>query len=264
MRRSDVCGLVGAMILISTGGASAAVLVSQNFDSIGPGGTAPPAGWTIGHLNPVTNRVASDALGAHSMVSEALIVDNGSKTGATNGESYNYGTTGAADRALGNIPRTPNGDHVIQVAVTNNLGYALTSINLSYAGEQWHLGESKAGGASTKPEKLRVYYSVSPTSGFARMTSSIFDFIVPQDLPGQPQAALDGNAAANRVLISGSYAPAAPIAPGATFYIRWHDYNEDQTLDHGLAIDDVVIEGVPEPSAIVLLALGGLALRRRR
>ncbi len=175
-------------------------LLTQDFDSAGAAGTTPPSGWTIGHLNPVKNRDAAGGTGA-AIVAETLVVDDGSGTGGSNGISYNYGTTGAADRALGNIPRTGNGDHIIQVAITNNTGANLSAITLNYWGEQWHRGESKA---VTKPERLRVYFSAtSATAGFVSMGAG-FDFIAPQDLPGQAQAALDGNAAANRAYITGT------------------------------------------------------------
>ncbi len=237
MRTVRTTPVVVAALAVLAGVADADItLLSENFDSMGPSGTAPPSGWVIGHMNPVRNRDSTGGEGA-AIVSEALIVDNGTAQGSSNGESYNYGTTGAADRAIGNIPRTTNGDHVMQVAITNNTGTSLSVFTLSYWGEQWHRGESKA---ATKPEKLRVYFSsTSATSGFVRMTG--FDFIAPQDVPGEAQTALDGNAAANRAYVTGTYTPAAPIANGATFYIRWYDYNDDATLDHGLAIDDVTV-----------------------
>lgn len=251
-----------AVVVLCTCAAGAGadyILVDQNFDAIGANGTAAPAGWAVGRCNPVKNRDNTGGEGT-AVVSESLIVDNGALTGGSNGHSYNYGTTGAGDRALGNIPRTGNGDHLVQVAVTNNTGVPLTGINLSYWGEQWHRGESKA---ASKPEKLRVYYSAtSSTSGFVRMTG--FDFIAPQDVSGAAQAALDGNLPENRSFVTGAYTPATAIPAGGTFYIRWYDYNDDATLDHGLAIDDVLITGVPEPTSLLLLCTACCIWLRRR
>jgi hypothetical protein len=254
--------LIAAVVcLTATGLANAVPLLSESFDSMGSTGPttlAPPAGWTVGHLNPVKNRDAAGGTGA-AIVTHTLKVDDGSNNGDSTGYTYNYGTTGAADRAIGNIPRTTNGDHIIQVEVINNSGSDLSSITLSYWGEQWRRNQSAA---TLKPEKLRLYYSAtSPTTDFVSMGSS-FDFNAPQDLPGGAQIALNGNDSANRTYITGTYTPAASIPSGATFYIRWYDWNDDATLDHGLAIDDVVV--TPEPGSLALIVLGGLAIRRRR
>lgn len=240
MSRIVAASLAAVLLFLLAGMASADVtLLAQNFDSMGPSGTAPPAGWAIGHLNPVLNRDTNAGNGS-AIVTETLLVDDGNTDGGTNGYSFNYGATGAADRALGNIPRTGNGDHIIQVTVTNNTGFALSAITLTYTGEQWRRGQSAA---SSKPEKLQVYYSpTSSTAGFVPMGAA-FDFNALQDAPGQAQIALDGNAAANRTVITGTYTPATPIPNGATFYIRWYDWNDDATMDHGLAIDDVQVQG---------------------
>jgi hypothetical protein len=171
--------LMVAMFLLPAAASADYILLDQNFDAMGPNGTAAPAGWIAGHLDPLKNRDSTGGEGA-ATVSEVLLVDNGSGTGGLSGYVYNYGTPGATDRALGNIPRSGRGDHIMQVAITNNTGVDLTSINLSFWGEQWHLGESKA---ASKPEKLRLFYSAaSSTTGFVRMTA--FDFIAPQDIPG--------------------------------------------------------------------------------
>lgn len=244
------------VVIMSAGAASADVtLRTETFDSIGPSGTSPPTGWTIGRFSPAVNRESGGNLGGNGLTvvsdSPVLVVDDGSGTGSSNGLSYNYGTTGAADRALGNIPKTTNGDRIIQVAITNNSGLSLRTITLTYTGEQWHRGESKS---DSGPEKLRVYYSAtSATSGFVSMGSS-FEFTAPQNLSGQPQAALDGNAAANRTVISGTYTPATPIANGTTFYIRWYDWNDNNTADHGLAVDDVTVTGAEASVSVDTLA----------
>ena len=213
-------------------------------------GLVATAGADVVVYSPAVNRESGGAGGNGLTVvsdSPALVVDAGSGVGDPSGLSYNYGTAGAGDRAVGNVPKTTNGDRIIQVAVTNNTGAALNYFTLSYWGEQWHRGESKA---DTKPEKLRVYYSgTSASSSFVSMGSA-FEFIAPQDVPGAAQTALDGNAAANRTYITATYTPASPIASGATFYIRWYDWNDNNTVDHGLAIDDVTITGAPGVSVV--------------
>ncbi len=260
MRRSSLIGLAAAIAMVWAGGANAAfVLVNENFDSIGPNGTAPPSGWTIGHLSPVTNRDPTNG-NTRPIVSETMLVDDGSNNGDPSGFSFNYGSTGASDRALGNVPKTTNGDHVVQVAVTNSTGYTLDSLTISYWGEQWRQGQCTPT-AANGPEKLRVYYSTSATAGYIRVNP--LDFFAPQTSTASPDRALDGNAAANRISLSSGVLTTS-IAPGATLYIRWYDYNDDGTRDHGLAIDDVLVTATPEPATMLLLVLGGLAMLRRR
>ena len=85
--------------------------------------------------------------------------------------------------------------------------------------------------------------------------------------PPNPTA-LNGNVAANRQIISANLALPSPVPDGGTFYVRWHDWNDNGTSDHFLGIDDVRITGgvVPEPSSLGLLAfaLGMNLLMRKR
>jgi hypothetical protein len=103
----------------------------------------------------------------------------------------NLGLTGDGDRALGSYPRTtPSGDQVFQVAVVNTTGAPLSSVVISYAGEQWN----QAQGTSTSgPEMIRVLASsTSTTTGFDYYAS--LDFTAPNQGPGVPNpSALDGN-----------------------------------------------------------------------
>lgn len=49
-------------------------------------------------------------------------------------------------------------------------------------------------------------------------------------------------------------------------WLRFHDWNENSTTDHILAIDNVRVSEVPEPSTVVLVLAGllGLAVAFRR
>jgi hypothetical protein len=125
---------------------------------------------------------------------------------------------------------------------------------VSYAGEQWNQAQ---GTSSSGPEKLAVLASsTSATSGFTYYSS--LDFAAPKQGAGAPNpTALDGNAAENRQTISANIALPSPVPIGGTFYVRWHDWNDNGTSDHFLGIDDVRITGgvIPEPSSLGLLAI---------
>jgi autotransporter-associated beta strand protein len=170
----------------------------------------------------------------------AVTVGNGL---SNSGSFYNFGTTSGVDRSLGAVASggtyfgsPANGALAgwMAVAVTNNTGAAQGSFVLRYDGEQW-----RNGGAGTA-QKLSVDYGYGST--FATVASwtaagAAFDFTSPQI--AATAAALDGNAAANRVAaLGGTVTPATAWAAGSTLWIRWADVN-DSGNDHGLAIDNV-------------------------
>jgi hypothetical protein len=142
--------------------------------------------------------------------------------------------------------------------MTNNTAAPITELTIGYTGEQWRQSQGVLG--SSGVEKLRLFYSTSPSTGWVSVG---LDWTAPKQ--GPANAALDGNLAANRnVLTPVAFTPAIAIAPASTFYLRWQDWNENGTTDHGLAIDDVSVTITPEPTSFGLLAVGGLALLNRR
>ena len=204
---------------------------TENFDSMTATGTAPPTGWVAGKYNSTQNRLPPGS----APNDEPLYVDNGSST--VKSLSYNYGTTGAADRAIGHLSTSGTGDRALQVVITNNTGSDITEFTLGYTGEQWRDWD---GGASPV-QKLSVWYSTEPGSGFTNMGVE-FDFICPQQ--NVQYSALDGNLPANRETISDTFTPLTPISAGQTFYITWHDQNDDGVSDNPLAVDDFSFTGV--------------------
>lgn len=268
--------LVGAAALLCIASAASAAIsftgsYSQNFDSMGSAGTAAPAEWGIYSLG--SNMNANGGTGMALNAKTTLAVDDGSNFGSPNGtatptgNSFNYGTTGSSERALGNIPTSAySGDILIQAAFTNNTGSAINALNIGYTGEQWRFNQATS---SSGLEGIALYFSsTSATAGFTAVGTA-FDFVAPNQtvaqsgLPGAYRP-LDGNAAANRVVLSGTYTLPSSLADGSTFYLRWFDRNEGATTDHGLAIDDVSVSLVPEPASLSVLMLGGLLLGRRR
>ncbi len=209
---------------------------SQDFDSIGAYGTAMPTGWIVGG-----NAYEERDPPISAYYNEALYVDNGSSN--TRGRSYNYGSTGDSDRAVGQMPTSASGDRGIQVALVNDTGSPITVIEIYYTGEQWKDNQGTASNWSTglNREKLKVY--ISDAANFSGIVEDLGpDFFFPCPRNNGGNVTLDGNLPANRVEnIGGEYTLTTPIAAGATFYISWHDWENNATADHALAIDDVVI-----------------------
>jgi hypothetical protein len=209
--------------------------ITENFDGLGTAGTSITllTGWDAGHFNPAIQQGTTGGSGTNT-VTDALVVDDGSHDPGGTPMLANFGTSGAADRALGSFARTtPAGDQFLQLAIKNESGNPITSFVLTYTGEQWRSPQG------TSPQPLTLWYSnTDATNGFVSMGAN-FAFNSPNNTASN--VPLDGNAATNRTVISATYTPAAPIAAGSTFYIRWYDINENGLADNYLAIDDLTV-----------------------
>ncbi len=126
----------------------------------------------------------------------------------------------------------------------NNTGQAITSLNISYTGEQWRLG------ATGRNDRLDFQYSTNASS----LTTGTYtdfdalDFIAP--ISAGTAGALDSNAAANRANVAATISGLS-IANGATFFIRWNSFDATGA-DDGLAIDDLTLtpQGAPVGSNV--------------
>ncbi|MBH9575827.1 endonuclease/exonuclease/phosphatase family protein [Inhella proteolytica] len=189
---------------------------TQNFDSLPTSGTSStlPAGWVI--LESGTNANATLTAG----------------TGSSNtGDTYSFGQTGSTDRALGGLlsgSLTP----MFGVAFTNNTGALITELQISYRGEQWRLG------TLNREDRLDFQGSLDATALNTGTWHDLnnMDFIAP--VRTGSVGALNGNLDANSLLITNI--AGLSIAPGATFWLRWTDFNASGS-DDGLAIDDFSI-----------------------
>jgi uncharacterized repeat protein (TIGR01451 family) len=191
--------------------------------------TALPTGWYITET------------GGGARDNEQYAVDTG---GSTTGDIYSYGSAAATDRALGEL-RSGTLIPLFGAKFTNNTGATITSLDVSYTGEQWRFG----GVHSTVAERLDFQYSLNATdlSTGTYLDANALDFSPP--VTTGTAGALDGNAAANRTAIS-STITGLSIPNGATFFIRLNDVDATGA-DDGLAIDDLSVTphgGVATPT----------------
>ena len=196
---------------------SAGTAFTQNFDGMNSTGTTTPTNWVVGS--------------ATAAASTTVVAGTGS---ANSGGNYNFGIAGTntvGDRALGSLCSSSTARNT-QVSFINNTGSGISSITISYDGEQWRLGQN-----SSSETGLVLYFSTNGTSFTAMGTS--YNFVPP--VTTGTAGPLDGNASANRISNRGGvYTPSAPIASGSIFYLRWVD-SDNSGSDAANAIDNFSI-----------------------
>jgi uncharacterized protein len=177
-----------------------------------------------------------------------------SGTGSSNtGALYSFGVAGVnpvTDRALGSVGSSGTGTVFWGARFINNTGDTITSLNVSYIGEQWRSGGSSSATPSVA-QTADFQYQVAdpgdiiavnnPATGWVAhpslaFTSPIFGTTV--------ASALDGNAAANRTAKSATIL--LTVAPGQEVWLRWRDVDHANN-DHGLAVDDLSVTASNSP-----------------
>jgi endonuclease/exonuclease/phosphatase family metal-dependent hydrolase len=209
---------------------------TERFNGLANSGTSSdmPVGWSF--VENGTNANTTYAAG----------------TGSSNtGNTYSFGND--ADRALGGLlsgSLTPT----IGASFINNSASIITSVKITYRGEQWRLGFADRG---TDHDRLDFEISMNATSLLSGTWTSVdqLDFISP--LSAGTVGAINGNAVNTTV----SYEiKNLAITPGQRFFIRWLDFNVSQA-DDGLAIDDfsLITYGQPVNTPAINLSVSTLA-----
>ena len=192
------------------------------------------------------------------------------------GGLHSYGTGTETERALGSLGSNAAPSVYYGARFTNDTGKEVTSIQVGYTGEQWR------NGGNTTQHALVFGYQIGATDIINGMWTPVtaLDFTGP--IATGTAAALDGNASANRVVIT-PVTINLSLASGQEVWLRWFDTN-DVGNDHGLAIDDLTVTAqgtlavtlrtltarVPLtplaalPAAALALAGGAFVWRRRR
>jgi uncharacterized protein len=197
---------------------------AQNFDTLANTGTSStlPAGWALSESGSAANTTYSAGTGS-----------------STTGDTYSLGATGNTERAFGGL-QSGSLIPTIGACFTNDTGETISSLAIAYTGEQWRLG------ATGRADRIDFQYSLNATSlaDGTWVDVNALDFSSP--ITTGTVGALNGNAAANRTAIS-STVGGLSIPGGATFFIRWTDFNASGS-DDGLAVDDFSLTPNPPPS----------------
>lgn len=168
---------------------------------------------------------------------EQYAVDAG---GSSTGDTYSFGAAATTERALGTL-RSGTLIPVFGAAFTNNTGLTITTLNISFTGEQWRLGNT------TRNDQLNFEYSTDATDLVTGTWTGVsaLNFATPNTATVGAQ---DGNLAANRSALANTVTGLS-IPNGASFWIRWVD-TDATSADDGLAVDDFSI--TPSSGALPL------------
>ncbi|MBP9144690.1 MAG: hypothetical protein KBI44_09425, partial [Thermoanaerobaculia bacterium] len=202
---------------------------TQNFDTLATTGTA--NAWN-------DNSTLTGWYSQFSLVPASPTTYRADAGASNTGAIYSYGTGTATERAFGSASSGTPGTILNAVRFVNNTGSTITSLDVTYNGEQWR------NGGNTAVHQLDFQYQVAaatvvtdantPTTGW--LDSNALDFTSPT--VGATAAALDGNAAANRTALASTIT--VTVANGEEIWLRWSDIN-DGGNDHGLSVDDLSV-----------------------
>lgn len=250
-------GLFVAAVLVWAPVATAGLLVSENFDSMGTSTTGRPAGWTHWSLAgsnstftdsvPITGSAiagATQSTGSMTVFTQNVITPS---NGSNDNDGTNVGFSSSPnDRAIGTAG-TSVAATMVQYSLTNTTGAVLTNLIMSYSTEVVTVRT-----AANELPGYFVFYSTTGTAGPWTAASELNTVVSNTDPIGMVY------------LTTGSIdLSATPVAAGGSLLLRWVDDNADQSSPDALyGIDNVAI--VPEPAALGLLAVPAMLLGRRR
>lgn len=203
---------------------------TQDFNSLSNSATPTntlPTGWEIFET------------GTGAAADQMYIGNDGSGNG---GNTYSYGAPSSTERALGSLA---SGSVLANFGAkfTNNTGTTITSLNLTYKGEQWRLGNT-----ALHTDTLYFMYSTNATGVSdvgATWTPVIALNLQSIVTSGAATGAIDGDI--NATVINSTIN--VSIANGSSLVIKWSDPNIIGS-DDGLAIDSLTATfatGTPPP-----------------
>jgi len=224
---------------------------TQNFDGLNSSNTT--------STTPTSNNTKATLPGGWDFVETAIgtsAADNtySANNGASNtGNTYSYGATGSTERAFGSL-RSGSLVPTIGGTFTNNTGAALTSLTISYTGETWRVG------TAGRSDKLTFQYSTNASSLTDASAGVVWTSVTALDYTNNSATTGSGGTAPQQTTAVKSTILNLNIADGATFWIRWNDFDASGA-DDGTAVDDFSIAwGGPISPSTSALAFGSQPL----
>ena len=238
-RAATVAALVTVMLV--TCGATAWGQVSlwtytQDFNTLASSGTSVqvPNGWAFSETGGSAPSTYSAGTGS-----------------STTGETYSFGIAGVnpvTERAFGGLASNTVTAIRVGASFTNYTDSTITSLAISYTGEQWRVG------GSGTVDSLSFSYSLDAVS----LTSGTWTVVSPLTFSSPNTSTTSahgtGNTTGYRTTITHTISGLS-IASGATFWIRWLDANMAGS-DDGLAVDDFSLTAMGTPTYTLTYTAG--------
>jgi predicted extracellular nuclease len=163
----------------------------------------------------------------------------------TGGDVYSFGAALSTERAFGTLfsgTLTP----VIGASFTNNTGSTVTSLDISYVGEMWRAGVTNRNAA----DRLDFQLSTNATSLTTGTWVDYNNLDYNSSNINATAGLLNGNSSGNQTPVNFSITGLS-IPNGASFWIRWNDFDIAPGADDGLAVDNFsltpkVVDFAPE------------------
>jgi len=208
-------GGAGTISLITLGSA-----YSQSFDTLANTGTANSLTLTGWYLNESGTSAANNGF-----------YNTGTGSG-TGGDVYSFGAASSTERALGTLySGTLNSSFGAQF--TNDTGSTLTALDIAYTGEMWRAGATNRNAADRLDFQLSTDASSLTTGTWVDYNA--LDLNSPN--LSATAGALNGNAAGNQAAVTFSITGLS-IPTGASFWVRWAEFDIAPGADDGLAVDN--------------------------
>ena len=193
---------------------------TQNFDTLANTGTTNNItvinGWFI------------DETGSSARNNGQYAASNGSDTG---GDVYSFGATSSAERSFGTLFSGTLTSR-IGAQFTNNTSNPITALDISYIGEMWRAGVASRGAADRLDFQLSTDATSLTTGTWVDYDSLDLNSAVISTTVGQKNGNDPGFQSNVSFSITG-----LNIANGASFWIRWNEFDIAPGADDGLGID---------------------------
>jgi uncharacterized protein len=207
-----------------------AIAYTQDFNTLattGTANTALPTGWGLSES------------GSSSRNNGAYAASTGSDNA---GDVYSFGAAASSERSYGTL-RSGTLVPIIGASFTNSTGAAITKLAISYTGEMWRAGVTNRNAADRLDFQLSTD-ATSLTTG-TWTDHDALDFSSPNI--NATAGALNGDLSSNQAAVS-STITGLSIANGATFWMRWTDFDISSS-DDGLGIDGFSLTPFEEDAA---------------
>ncbi len=183
--------------------------VNENFNTLPTSGSAT---W-------INNSTLPGWYHARTGSGTTIVADDGNNTA---GALYSYGTGTNSDRALGSLGSNTVGDMYWGLLLTNNSGTTITSMDVSFTGEQWRNG---AAGAQTLSFSYLIGAGLTGSlAEFQSAGTNVTDLDFSSPITGGTGGPLNGNVLPNRTAKSFTILN-LNVVNGQSILLRWSDPN---------------------------------------